>query len=233
MRLVLVCLCIVTCFLELRAQKSSKLFRLVSATSPIIEDSYDSNSRVSMYNFGMYSIIMGSSPKKIYPLPVDKEAVLQKMMNSLSQYDSYIFIADSTSEIQLKVEAGCPPKNWRRRRFPCTLHSQLASYIQLDKQREKGSFLIPVFHISTTPYNLPASGGAIFTMADSGYDLNYVWYTLIINVYQDADLVYYDQHTYFVEEALPNGELPKIYIPQQAMDSLVNLTMKGYIDRLK
>lgn len=119
------------------------------------------------------------------------------------------------------------------RRFPCTVEKQIASQLLgLDSLHDVAQ-IIPTFYVDTRSHNAPAPGGAIFTIADSGYDWNYVWYTLELYVYQSSNLIYYDQHTYFVEETLPDDVLPEFDIPQAAMDSLVTLTMQGYVDRLK
>jgi len=93
--------------------------------------------------------------------------------------------------------------------------------------------MVPLFYISRQRYDVPAEGYVAYTFADSFHDLHYTWYTLMVNVFKGDELIYYDQHTYFTEEVLPEDEIPEIHIPQAAMDSLVILTMQSYVDRLK
>lgn len=174
----IVWLCVICWVAESKAQEASKLMRLSAATAQVAEDFYQVNTPIFFKYYGVSSLIMGDTPKKTQPLPIENKLILEKLLKSLSNQNSVLNVSDEISNITFKTEVGCPPKNYRKRKFPCTLHDQLSGHMDSIMVAVNDLFLIPVFYVRNTTYDAPASGGAIFTMADSGYDWNYTWYTL-------------------------------------------------------
>jgi hypothetical protein len=179
------------------------------------------------------SRLAGERYKDAFPLPFDTLTIFETMIKSFKGMDDYSFIIENINRVNLKSEKGCPAPA-KKRKFPCTAHEQLVEQLNINLNKSDSSlFIIPIFYIVRQPHDAPAVGYVAYTFADSGHDLHYTWYTLMVNIFKGDELIYYDQHTYFTKEILPEEETPEIFIPQAAMDSLVTLTMQGYVDRLR
>jgi len=187
---------------------------------------------LTLNEYGMASTLGGKRYKDAYPLPFDTLTIYRIMMNSFSYTDRMNTSIINPKRVSLKTERGCPAPA-KKRKYPCTVQEQLREFLANKQMNDSTLNIIPIFYIDRQAHDAPAVGYVAYTIADSGYDLHYTWYTLMVNIFKGDELIYYDQHTYFTKEILPEEETPEIHIPQAAMDSLVTLTMQGYVDRLK
>lgn len=214
--------------------KEVEFFRGTDALEPIVLDSYDRNAQIHVNEFIISTFNMRKGRRKSTSVPIDTLKTIQTLISSLSERMTN-FAVDSNLIIQPLIrEPGCPPQKRQRRRFPCTMHKQLSalgSDVTIKDDLTLQAY--PVIFVHTSAYKLAGGGYVAYTSPYSGYDHNYTWYTLVMNIYSESKLIYYDQYIYFEREVLPQGELPEFHIPQAAMDSLVTLTMKGYMDRMK
>jgi hypothetical protein len=183
-------------------------------------------------NFALASSLGGKRYKDDFILPFDTTMVLGTLMKAMSNAHRIDVHFTEPREIILEREIGCPAPA-KKRKYPCTVHSQLQNYFSALRLDSTEIRLVPVFYIDRQAYDVPAEGYVAYTFADSFHDLHYTWYTLMVNIFKGDELIYYDQHSYFTEEILPEDETPEIHIPQAAMDSLVTLTMQGYVDGLR
>ena len=212
-------------------EKQSKFMRLAKADEPSYIDSYEPDWQIHIKSLSIICRKLGMRFKDVSQIKFANDTLSEQLLNAFSAFSSNIYVDNPVRELDLVFEVGCPEP--KRKRYPCTVREQLTGHLDSLASSSKSRVLIPILYIGTRSYNAPAEGGAMFTIADSGYNWNYIWYTLAVYIFEGSELIYYDQHTYFVNETLPDGVFPEFSMPQSAVDSLVTLTMKGYVDRLK
>lgn len=212
-------------------EKQSKFFRLAKAHDALYIDSYTKDQQIIVNSLSITCSKLGNRLKDDSEINCDNDTLSEQVLKAFSVFSTHIVVDKPLRELDLIFEVGCPEP--KKKKYPCTVREQLASRTDVLANSSESRVLFPILDIGTRSYNAPAEGGAIFTIADSGFDWNYIWYTLGVYIFQGSELIYYDQHTYFVNETLPDDVLPEFGIPQLAMDSLVTLTMQGYVDRLK
>ena len=220
----------------LSQEKETKFFRIRKAKVSFYTEKANPSETVVFKTWGFQSVLRGNRTKVFSELPVDTMQFAEKIVNSfLKSNYSFQLKVDSVNRMTIESEAGCPStrRSNHTRKYPCTFESQVSTRIRGLNSSQNITQIVPVLCIEIRALNAPASGGAIFTIADSGYNWNYIRYTLELHIFNETDLIYYDQHSYLVIETLPDSILPDCDIPQSAMDSLVTLTMQGYVDRLK
>lgn len=225
-------LCLVLACSGYGQEKQSKFMRLAKADEPLFINYY--YSELQDFQLKWLSIScskLGNRLKTDSEIHCANDTLSEQLLNAFSAFSSNIYVDNPVRELDLVFEVGCPEP--KRKRYPCTVREQLTGHLDSLASSSKSRVLIPILYIGTRSYNAPAEGGAMFTIADSGYNWNYIWYTLAVYIFEGSELIYYDQHTYFVNETLPDGVFPEFSMPQSAVDSLVTLTMKGYVDRLK
>lgn len=212
-------------------ENPSKFMRLAKADEPTYMNSYRSSKQISINGLSTICRKLGNRFKDVTLVDCANDPLSEQLLNAFSAFSSSIAINKPLKELDLVFEVGCPEP--KKKRYPCTVREQLKDQLDALANSSWGMVLFPILYIGTRSYNAPAEGGAVFTIADSGYNWNYIWYTLAVYIFNGSELIYYDQHTYFVNETLPDNVFPEFAIPQTAMDSLVTLTMQGYVDRLK
>lgn len=225
----LVCLLLVSPIMDV---SEGRFFRQTSAIPAIIKDDIYAGEAISVKQYNLTGMLRGNGFRRVSYLELDTVAMAHKLERALMHSQSTFQVHSGLNHLSLLKEVGCPPSTRRQRRFPCTLHAQHESALDLQSQAST-LVAVPAIYVEIAAHKLPAGAYVAYAAPYSGYDLNYIGYTLVMNIYRGGELVYYDQHTYFREETLPQGELPECHIPQAAMDSLVTLTMKGYMDRMK
>jgi hypothetical protein len=211
--------------LQVFGQKTDSYLRLRRADPLYTGTLAESADSINLIAWGFSAMFIGKRYSKTYAMPCDSIGMVTSMINAVSSRLSQQPIDSVIPNIPLSREAPCPSNALRRKKFPCTLTEQLNFYAS--NQRDTGFIIIPTLHVRSVYSDVLGSGPVAYVPSDSGYNRHYTWYTLCCHVYFRKELVYYDQYSYFTKEYLPEGKLPEISIPQEAMDTLVNRVLEG------
>lgn len=208
------------------AQITDSFFRLGRAEPAFSSDAPADRNSLEVITYGFASMKRSARTKKDQPFPLDTAQFVSTMFNSFALWLDRPLPSSNLESLTLFDERGCPAPH-RKRRYPCTIQSQLLRHVQSSLPQHNQLILIPVLYIDQGSSSIFQPGIGAYTAAYSGWDNHQTWYTLMVHIFDGDELLYYDQYTYYTSEILDEGT-PKVHIPQEAMDTLVSKVMANF-----